>query len=179
MAQLKEILEKEAQRATTEQCAAIHLVKEGSFLRAYEWSAWLCVHFFPDLKVTHRALKGGEDIVFVGFPQTSLERFTPQGAAVVEAADGQIVLVLPSGTFSPQAEVGQLAADFAAWKQSQPLTEASKKRQEAEKAVAERGSHPRLTDVMLRIMAYPLERHSPMECMAFLSEVKQQISEIL
>lgn len=162
-----------------EQCATVHLVKEGSFLRAYEWSAWLCVHFYPDLKVTHRALKGGDDIVFVGFPLTSLERFTPPGAVATEAGDGQTDLFLPAGALPPQAGAEQLAAEFNDWKRCQPLTEASKKRQEAEKAAAERNAHPRLTDIMLRIVAYPVEQHSPMECMAFLSEMKQQISEIL
>ena len=41
MAQLKEILEKEKERASLEQCAAVHLFREGTFYRAYEWSAWL------------------------------------------------------------------------------------------------------------------------------------------
>lgn len=39
MPQLKEILEKESQRDSLEQCAIIHLFKEGTFYRAYEWSA--------------------------------------------------------------------------------------------------------------------------------------------
>ena len=43
MSQLKEILEKEKERNTLEQCAVIHLFREGTFYRAYGWSAWLCV----------------------------------------------------------------------------------------------------------------------------------------
>lgn len=179
MPQLKAILEKESQRDTPDQYATIHLFKEGNFFRAYEWSAWLCVRYFPDLKVTHRAMKSGDDIAFVGFPPTSIERFTPQGATVAEMGEGLVDILLPEEAFPPQADAGQLAALFSDWKRSQPLTEASKKRQEAEKAISERNAHPRLTDIMLRILAYPVEQHSPMECMAFLSEVKQQVSEIL
>ena len=41
MSQLKEILEKERERSTMEQCSVIHLFREGTFYRAYEWSAWL------------------------------------------------------------------------------------------------------------------------------------------
>lgn len=66
MSQLKVILEIEQKRDSAQQCCLIHLFREGSFYRAYEWSAWLCVGCFPDLKVTHRILKGGEDIVFIG-----------------------------------------------------------------------------------------------------------------
>ena len=65
-----------------EQCVLVHLFREGTFYRAYEWSAWLCVRYFTELKVTHRLLKGGEDIIFVGFPLTSLDRYTPQGAVI-------------------------------------------------------------------------------------------------
>ncbi len=43
MSQLKEILEKEKERGTLEQCTQVHLFREGTFYRAYEWSAWLCV----------------------------------------------------------------------------------------------------------------------------------------
>lgn len=73
MSQLKEILSTEQERGSLEQCAVIHLFREGTFYRAYEWSAWLCQRYFIELKVTHRLLKGGEDIIFVGFPLTSLD----------------------------------------------------------------------------------------------------------
>ena len=179
MPQLKEIFEKESQRGTLEQCAVVNLFKEGTFYRAYEWSAWLMVHYFTDMKVTHRLLKSGEDVVFVGFPLTSLERYVPLGADV-RAEDGAGVEVLLSGTaFPPEADAASLQKGYADWKRSQPMTEASKKRMEEEKRATERNAHPRLTDIMLRILAYPVEQHSPMECMAFLSETKQHISEIL
>ena len=45
MAQLKEIFERESQRGTAESCTVIHLFQEGTFYRAYEWSAWLCVRY--------------------------------------------------------------------------------------------------------------------------------------
>ena len=45
MAKLKEILDAESQRGTLDQCRVIRLYPEGTFLRAYEWSAWLCVRY--------------------------------------------------------------------------------------------------------------------------------------
>ena len=72
MSQLKDILSIEQERSLLEQCAVIHLFPECTFYRAYEWSAWLCQRYFTELKVTHRLLKGGEDIVFVGFPITCI-----------------------------------------------------------------------------------------------------------
>lgn len=179
MAQLKEILDKEKERLSLEECTVIHLFREGTFYRAYEWSAWLCVGCYPDLKVTHRILKGGEDIVFIGFPLTSLDRYTPEGAGVHPLDDKSVDVLVPGTIFPIDVDSETLQTDYVNWKQSQPLTEASKKKEAEAKVRAERNAHPRLTDIMLRILAYPIEQHSPMECMSFLSEMKQQISEIL
>ncbi len=139
----------------------------------------MSVCYFTELKVTRRLLKGGEDIVFVGFPLTSLERYTPANSNVKPYGDACVDLLLSFPVFPSDASIESLQSSFANWKQSQPLTEASKKKQQEEKAIADRNTHPRLTDVMLRILSYPVEQHSPMECMAFLSDVKQQISNIL
>ena len=156
----------------------IHLFREGTFYRAYEWSAWLCARFFPDLKVTHRILKGGEDIVFVGFPLTSLDRFTPEGSNVIPLDDNSVEIKTQGMVFPDGSEINTLQTGYLDWKQCQPLTEASKKKEE-EKKLSDRNPHPRLTDVMLQILAYPIEQHSPMQCMGFLSDVKKQLSEIL
>ena len=37
----KELIEQERQLVQTGQLREIHLHKEGTFLRAYDWSAWL------------------------------------------------------------------------------------------------------------------------------------------
>lgn len=54
MSQLKEILEKEKDRGSMEQCGVIHLFREGTFYRAYEWSAWLCCRYISQFKATRR-----------------------------------------------------------------------------------------------------------------------------
>ena len=55
MPQLKEILETERNRPTLEQCSVVHLFREGTFYRAYEWSAWLFrgrVGYTPEKKTS-------------------------------------------------------------------------------------------------------------------------------
>ena len=113
------------------------------------------VRYFTELKITHRLLKGGNDIVFVGFPLTSLDRYTPQGATVLPSGDKSVEMVLPAEAFALGTDVESLWKDFEEWKPCQPLTEASKKKVEEGRVEAERNAHPRLTDVMLRILAYP------------------------
>lgn len=46
MAKLGDILEKEKNRSETGMLRTIYLYQEGTFYRAYEWSAWLCVQSF-------------------------------------------------------------------------------------------------------------------------------------
>lgn len=73
--QLKEILSIEENRTEDSKCV-IHLFQEGSFYRAYEWSAWLCHRFINQFKVTHRRFKSIEhSVLFVGFPVASLEKY--------------------------------------------------------------------------------------------------------
>lgn len=68
MAKLKDILDAESQRSSLEQCRVIHLFTEGTFLRAYEWSAWLCVRYVQSFKATKRKFKNEDaSVVFVGF----------------------------------------------------------------------------------------------------------------
>ena len=111
----------------------IYLFPEGTFYRAYEWSAWLCLRYFTELKVTHRLLKRGGDIIFVGFPLTSFDRYTPQGAVVSLSGDKSIEMTLPAQAFAPDIDMESLWKSFEDWKRCQPMTEASKKKVEEER----------------------------------------------
>ena len=157
----------------------IHLFYEGNFYRAYEWSAWLCHRYMKEFKPTHRILKNIEDsVVFVGFPVTSLEKYVPSGATLATNDDKSVDVVLPVEMLPVNSDAEVLSFDFVNWKSSVPLTEASKRRVEEEKNGVQQHSPMRLTDVMHWILAYPIEQRSPMECMAFLAEIKQQVAEI-
>ena len=73
MAQLSNIFALERERSTIVQCRQIHLHLEGTFYRAYEWSAWLCVRYVQEFKPTRRLMKNSdESMVFVGFPLSFL-----------------------------------------------------------------------------------------------------------
>ena len=88
---------KKRQRETERDCRVIHLFQEGSFYRAYERSAWLCVkHVNPQMKVTRKALKGGdESFCFVGFPVTSLPKYSPDSAETRYTGEKEVDILLP------------------------------------------------------------------------------------
>jgi hypothetical protein len=173
---LKEVFAKEQSRSEMVDYRTIHLIPEGTFYRAYEWSAWLCHRYVSQFKPTHRLLKNTEDsVVFVGFPMTSLERHTPEGATVAEQEDKTVAVILPETVFGEKVTIEQLQTDFANWKKSVPLVKT--KEQGTKNQDKNVKSEASVEEVLKRILAYPIEQHSPMEAMAFLSEIKQQLSE--
>ena len=172
--QLKEVFAKEQSRKEVVDYRTIHLIPEGTFYRAYEWSAWLCHRYVSQFKPTHRLLKNTEDsVVFVGFPMTSLERHIPEGATLAEQEDKTIALILTETVFG-ETTTEQLQTDFANWKKSVPLV---KSKTNSELRIKNFELKNDELDILKRILAYPIEQHSPMEAMAFLSEIKQQLSE--
>ena len=178
MAKLKEILDAESQRGTMDQCRVIRLFQEGTFYRAYEWSAWLCVRYIQDFKATKRRFKSEDSaVVFIGFPLTSLSKYSPEGAEVTESEDKSVELLLPVGLFGDAADVAALTTDFANWKQGVPLAESSKR--DAPAGIDGSQRPGRLTDVMHRILVYPIEQKSPLESMQFLADVKRSIADII
>ena len=81
MSVTKELIEQENMQLQTGNYRDVHLHKEGSFLRAYDWSAWLCCHYLHDFKVNKRAFKGiDEPVAYIGFPERCLQRFRKSGA---------------------------------------------------------------------------------------------------
>ena len=79
MAQLKDILETERLRADMAQCLRINLFKEGTFYRAYEWSAWLCVRYIKQFKPTHRLIKDSDDSIVFLAPHCAAPRMGLMG----------------------------------------------------------------------------------------------------
>lgn len=75
MALTKEIVQQEDSRTTADRME-VRLHKEGTFFRAYNWSAWLCCHLLHDFKVNKRVFKGiDEPVAYIGFPETSLQKW--------------------------------------------------------------------------------------------------------
>lgn len=176
--QLKEVFTKEQSRSEMVDYRTIHLIPEGTFYRAYEWSAWLCHRYVSQFKPTHRLLKNTEDsVVFVGFPMTSLERHTPEGATVAEQEDKTVAVILPETVFGEKVTIEQLQTDFANWKKSVPLVKSKNQEQGAKSQDKNTKTDIGVDEIVKHILAYPIEQHSPMEAMAFLSEIKQQLSE--
>ena len=174
MAKLEEILAFESQRESDEAKRQIHLFIDGTFYRAYEWSAWLCCSYVNPFKATRRNFRGYEqDAVFIGFPKDSLGKFTPKGSTVTDIDEGHKIVtlsasMLTSGTGSD--------TDFTQWRETIPLTQPKEK----DTRIPVLANRPvSLTGIMKQVLDYRLEQHSPLDCMLFLSDLQRQLTGIL
>lgn len=181
MAGIKDILEIEQDRKDPKDWQIINLFQEGSFYRAYEVSAWLCHTYIYQFKVTHRHVNGIEQsIAFVGFPVTSLEKRTPQGASIVPKTEKHIMLMLSPS--EQKITVDEMKNEFAVWKSRQPVAEAKEKPDADIKkntAIGNREDKLTLFSIAQGILSYPIENHSPIDCMLFLSNVKKNIAQLI
>jgi len=155
---------------------AIHLFQEGSFYRAYEWSAWLMCRCLHEFKVTHRHMKGIEQsVTLIGFPVTSLSKWATDGIERHDVSDKHLILMLPEDSLGDLGDAGKMAEAFAVWKSSQPIVE------KAPKHAGTAISQPpvmSLSMIAQRIMSFPIEAKSPLECYQFLSDIKQQLAKL-
>lgn len=173
MAKLAEILAVERQRTSDAEQRQIHLFADGSFYRAYEWSAWLCCIYIKQFQVTRRFIKSANaDMLFVGFPQTSLSRLLPEGCEAIEQGEGHLLIVLPDSYIKGEED---RATDFANWRNTIPMAEAKEKK--SQPTLADRPVS--VTGVMKKVMAYNVLEHSPIESMQFIQDIQRQLAEIL
>lgn len=189
MAKISEILEIEKNRSDVNTWNVIHLFKEGGFYRAYEWSAWLIVTVAysdevrkgtPDrkpLNVSRKKVKSGEgDFAFVGFPLKSLEKFIPYQTGFNPISDTQIDVSIELPATDTELSLETLTQAFEEWKQPIPISE-DKPKKEGDDQV--RASPRSLTGIMSQVLSYPLESKTPMENMAFISTLKQQLAALI
>lgn len=180
MATIKEILEVENNRSEQN---TIHLFQEGSFWRAYEQSAWLCVRCLHEFKATRRQMKEAEQtVVFVGFPLTSLDKWLPEESSQRAEGEKHLVITLPEHSL-PDVGGGTYAELFEAWKDNVELSQPQKSGKRSVQSKSSDGIEERtytcLSDVMKAILSYPLESKSPVDNILFLSHLKSQLSAMM
>lgn len=181
---ISEIRELEGARKESSQFNVVHFLKEGGgFYRAHDWSAWLLKTFpindvVANMSVTAKRLKDGYVDAFVGFPATSMKKYIPDaessGFNPIDDNHFTVSVEIPT-------EIGEVSFDNLnrmkeEWKATLQLSE-NKKQHREEREIAEQ--EPRITrisDVLSRVISFPLESKSPIEAWEFLRQLRHQIA---
>lgn len=157
----------------------VHLIKDGNFYHANDWSAWLMTKFpigeaiNKPMNVTAKKLKDGYTHAFVGFPVTSLGKYVPNDGSVtfVPVSDEQIDVTL--NVDFGDATIEDVRAQVDEWKESLPIIDKKQKRESRDVSeVAPRAT--RMSDIVNRILSFPLADKSPMEAWEFVRQLQQQ-----
>ena len=199
MASRQDILTLEKDRKEPASWNVIHMFKEGSFWHAYEWSAWIiCAITYNNEKhkrdkdaepiaVVHKPIGGKKpagSYAMVGFQMRSLDKYIPNRVKVETIEDKQmdITIELPKPTDGSEITYERLQKAFEAWKNAQPLSKKDDDDDNAPQKPQPKPPHPQaptvLTDVEAKLLAWPLEQHSPIETINFVAELKKELTMI-
>ncbi len=179
---IAEIIAIESARQEAESWNVVHLLKEGDFYRAHDWSAWL-MSAFPfgeaiekPLKIIAKKLKDGYIDAFCGFPASSIGKYIPQGMEFKPVSDIQIDVKIEI-----PAEIGEVSFDNLNkmkedWKNALPLMEGKKQRREDREVSEQAPKIVRFSDIITRIISLPLEEMSPREAWETLRDLRRQVT---
>ena len=158
MPKIEEILQQERGR-NQQKNDRVWLYKEGTFWRAYEKSAYQ-LHQQFGLKPLKRHIKAvKQDIVYVGFPASSWQKFFTQEQPTTEKQCAILVC----------STINEL--DFEQWKTQLPYAEKTTKA-----PVLIEATNPQ-QEVIDKLINFPLERSTPMEAMLLVAELKRILQE--
>jgi len=188
MASIKEIIDKERLRKDIPSARVVHLYLEGTFYRAYEWSAWLCNSRIHEFKATHRSFKNIDGtVVLIGFPPASLPKFVPEGAELITVSDKETDIVLSDSVIPENYDINLMVSDFSEWKNSIPVQQkenhlkASKQNPAAEVSSSDQITNPGLktSGILQQILAFNVNERTPFECMKFVSDLREKVISML
>lgn len=202
MPTMKDIFEVEKNREDASQWNVIHLFREGSTYKAYEWSAWLCrEHGTTDehlqqvgakrLNPVHRNVKNtGGSVIFVGFPFASIDKFLPKTSQIsfqpVDDNRIDIAIELPADQFRDNLNYEALKQKFGEWKQAFPVKDEKKDKgadgvsrsTETDELLTLLTGGPakpmRMSDILAELVALPVEDITPNDALKLLRILKRQ-----
>lgn len=147
---------------------AIYLYKEGAFWKAYEMSAFLFCEIVQKYKPTKKEVKTlGHEVIAIGFPDAALELLKQKYIIEITAKKAIINIA---------ATQGLTQQNFENWKNSVPckIPQPREKTPRIHKKIIEE-TDAKYESIITRIEKFAIESATPLECMLFLSEIKQYI----
>lgn len=180
----KEIMAVEGNRQNDATWNLVHLFKEGTFYRIYDWSAWIFMNFpvganaEKPLNIT-KSVKGDSTVVFVGFPVSSQSKYIPDGLSFEAVSDTQIDIriPLPEDFFNESYE--SLLQKKAAWINGTPVSESKRQKREDNAVTVQSPKSFGLLSVFGNLLALDMGAISPNDALGILRDLRKQVSVLL
>lgn len=187
---LKEKLEKEANRPNAEDWCKAYLYREGTFLHAFNQSAWIVATKIyneevrsrmedgKELKVTHTIGKQVGDYLLIGFPARSLTKYI-QGCDMRDN-DGVIEVTMPSYIITCNAEECQV--EYESFASAIPIKEQKPKKGSSLEVLAlgqNLNGRTGMFEIIKQIMAFRIEESTPIDAVNFLVKLKGMVGDLM
>ena len=167
----------------------IILIKESSWWRAYEESAFVCRNFSKDiiesdrLKPTHRHYKDINDsCIFVGFPIKSISKYLRGTENYTYYNEDMSILTIDVSEFlDPNIDIRN---EYEKWKNYIPLKTKEKTPKEnnqnnQSKNNNDNDRYMKMVMFAQEIISYPIENKTMIENIMFISNLKQKFINII
>ena len=194
----------EADRQDPKSWNVIHLLRDGNYWHANEWSAWLMGVIVPDeMKRRHPqeeriviapvkkfAKNLGGEYIFVGCQEKSFDKYLPKELQMswtpVDALRIDVAVELPAELAEKEPlSYERLLKMYMDWKEQVPLSKdkADKKPQSQQAAAAIAGlpfmttaeSQQKIMSLISQVMSYPIAARTPFQAQQFLFDIQQQL----
>lgn len=179
---IEEILDSE--KRNEDNLYDIHFYMEGSFWRAYEWSAYLSKHFPSELtederlKPTKKITKTCKDwYVHIGLPLSSFEKYFPDVLNNNEMFRMENKhIIIHSKSFFVNEDFSNYEEILTEWKSNIKLSDKEKKKN---KEIKNESYNIITSDSLINeIMSYPIENKTLIESLQFLGYIMDKAIKI-
>ena len=198
----QEIQAIEAERQDANTWNVIHLLKDGNYWHANEWSGWLVAVIVTDeMKRRHPqeervpltpvkkfAKNINGEYIFVGFQEKSFDKYIPKELQMdFHAVDNlriDVTIELPSELGEVSYE--RLLSMYREWKDKTPLSKEKGEKGNASDRSSSKGGDgnlpfdnpaivPSVMSIATRILSFPLHKRTPMQAHDFIAELQQEM----
>lgn len=198
----QEIQAIEAERQDANTWNVIHLLKDGNYWHANEWSGWLVAVIVTDeMKRRHPqeervpltpvkkfAKNINGEYIFVGFQEKSFDKYIPKELQMdFHAVDNlriDVTIELPSELGEVSYE--RLLSMYREWKDKTPLSKEKGEKGNASERASSKGGDgalpfdnpaivPSVMSIATRILSFPLHKRTPMQAHDFIAELQQEM----
>ena len=194
----QEIQAIEANRHDLSSWNVIHLLRDGNYWHANEWSAWLMsVVIYNEMKrrypdeervpinpVKKYAKNINGEYIFVGCQEKSFDKFLPKELQIswtpVDNLRIDVAIELP-------AELGELSYErllqmYLEWKTSVPLTKDKNNKNgkgpDNDNNISDNRKNisPGIMAIITKVLSFPLSKRSPYQAHEFIGEIQQELA---
>ena len=198
----QEIQAIEADRKDSSTWNVIHLLRDGNYWHANEWSGWLIAVVITDeMKRRHPqdervpptpvkkfAKNINGEYIFVGFQEKSFDKYIPKEIQMEwkPASNLRIDVMIELPAELGELSYERLLAMCQEWKQNTPLSKERGDRGAGGARTASPGGDdalpfgspaivPSVMAIVTRILSFPLQKRTPMQAHEFIGELQQEM----